>query len=659
MKNRWTLGRRLLLSFLVVAAITLALGVVGYQAVRADQQAIHEIGSVHLTGVDTLHGLREAAAGIKVAQRTLLVPALDAKTRERQYENVQRIREEYQSDWKTYEALPKSPEEAALWARLMSAWTAWRGENDKYFELCHAADKTGIANPAKLVGDLARFRGDHYRLRTAVLEMLHSGKVIEGGDDAAQCGFGKWQAAYRTEREELQKSLDATAPAHQRVHAACAQIKALVRDGKLDEASAAYFAEMAPAADEFLKNFDGIVQQGNDALALVDAAQQQSLGKCRDTELAVNELVDQIVVSGRNAATQTVAATQRRSAVVNTAVLATTISAVVAAMGLGLWMTRSLSRLLIRISTQLHDGAREVNAAAAQVAAAAQQLAEGASEQASSLEESSSALEQMAAMTRTNAGNAKEASGLAEQTRSAAGQGDQTAQRLSAAMTAINESSQKISKVIKAIEEIAFQTNLLALNAAVEAARAGEHGKGFAVVAEEVRNLAQRAAQATRETTTLIEDSVSRAREGSGVATEVGQALTAIFGNAAKTTELIDGISRSSQEQAQGVDQINTAVSQMDRVTQQNAAGAEESASAAEELSAQAQTIQGMVAELVLLVQGHSDVSKSPGKSAAQRTATPAHGLARGTTHPSLEASASLAPVSTAAPHDAPASMEF
>ncbi len=265
---------------------------------------------------------------------------------------------------------------------------------------------------------------------------------------------------------------------------------------------------------------------------------------------------------------------------------------------------RRLSGVLGRLAGDLDNGADEVRSAAAQVASSSQSLAAGACEQASSLEETSSALEQLAAMTRTNAENAKQSKVLSDEARTAAEGGNETVVQLNSAMTAINDSAGEISKIIKVIEAIAFQTNLLALNAAVEAARAGEHGKGFAVVADEVRNLAQRAAGAAKETTGLIEQSVLKAQEGSRVAGSVAGSLGEIATNVASVSDLVTDIAKASSEQALGVEQINTAVSQMDNVTQQNAAGAEESASASEQLSGQSEMVKSMVSDLAAVVGG-------------------------------------------------------
>ena len=273
---------------------------------------------------------------------------------------------------------------------------------------------------------------------------------------------------------------------------------------------------------------------------------------------------------------------------------------------LAIFITRAITKPINQIINGLNRGAEQVSSASEQVASAGQSLAEGASEQASSLEETSSSLEEMASMTRQNADNAKQANDLAGEASGSAIKGASAMDDMSNAINEIKKSSDETAKIIRVIDEIAFQTNLLALNAAVEAARAGEAGKGFAVVAEEVRNLAQRSAEAAKNTSALIEGSQKNSDNGVRVTEELVGILREIAGSSEKVSSLIAEVSAATSEQAQGIEQVNTAIAQMDQVTQAVAANAEESSSASEELSAQAQELQEIVEDLTCVVHGAS-----------------------------------------------------
>jgi len=279
-------------------------------------------------------------------------------------------------------------------------------------------------------------------------------------------------------------------------------------------------------------------------------------------------------------------------------------------------ITRGITTAITRISSTLASGSQQTSSAAGQVSSSSQSLAQGASEQAAALEETTSALEEMSSMTKKNADTAQQAASLSSEAQKSAAKGNDAMNKMSTAINDIQKSASETAKIIKVIDEIAFQTNLLALNAAVEAARAGEAGKGFAVVAEEVRNLAMRSAEAAKNTAAMIEESVNNAKNGVTIAVEVGKNLEEITTAATKVNSLVGEIAAASKEQAQGIDQVNTAVSQMDKVTQSNAASAEESASAAEELSSQSVQLSEMVGELVALVgsvdKGHTPAPGTP-----------------------------------------------
>ena len=285
---------------------------------------------------------------------------------------------------------------------------------------------------------------------------------------------------------------------------------------------------------------------------------------------------------------------------------------------------RSITGPINRIIGSLTTGADQTTSAAGQVSASSQSLAQGASEQAASLEETTSSMEEMSSMTKQNSDNANQAKQLAETALASSQRGSEAMERMSAAIGDIKQSADETAKIVNTINEIAFQTNLLALNAAVEAARAGEAGKGFAVVAEEVRNLAQRSAEAARDTADLIEGSIKNSDDGVTISKEVAEALGEIADGNRKVNDLIAEIDAASAEQSQGIGQINQAMAQMDQVTQSNAASAEESASAAEELSAQAEELRRMVSDLQEIVGGRNGVvAGSHDNGAVEKRALP------------------------------------
>jgi len=296
---------------------------------------------------------------------------------------------------------------------------------------------------------------------------------------------------------------------------------------------------------------------------------------------------------------------------------------IVAAVGIAaivlvaLFIARSISNPIKRIIEGLNEGSDQVASASGQVSAASQSLAEGASEQAASIEETSSSLEEISSMTKQNADHAGQANSLMDETKQVVGSANASMTEMVSSMQEITKASEETSKIIKTIDEIAFQTNLLALNAAVEAARAGEAGAGFAVVADEVRNLALRAAEAARNTSNLIEGTTKKVQDGSTLVERTSEEFGKVERSAAQVADLVGEIAAASREQSDGIDQVNQAVADMDKVTQQNAANAEESASSSEEMNAQAEQMKQMVNDLVVLVEGAAELqaekaSKTP-----------------------------------------------
>ncbi len=501
---------------------------------------------------------------------------------------------------------------------MQGAWEKWRAENTEAFRLIKELEDLGCGDPLALEAALEKFRGDHFALETLALGLIRDRQEFEGHEDPDQCNFGKWKAGITFENPELRSAIAASEAPHRQFHAAVVKIKALVKAGDTARAGAVFATEMKPAAEATLGQFQRMLDVAARAQALEKRVQHQVSQVCEVDHVKTTEILGRLIKLNAESAAAAVAGANRHAATMKALSFGLTISGTVGGILLAFFIGRSITRSVAAVASALADGSRQVTSAAGQVSASSQTMAETASEQAASLEETSSSLEEMASMTQRNAENAQKAHELAAGARAAADSGATEMQAMATAIDTIKASSDDIAKIIKTIDEIAFQTNILALNAAVEAARAGEAGMGFAVVADEVRTLAQRSAQAAKETAEKIEGAIANTGQGVEISRKVLSALNDIVTRVRQVNELVADVAGASREQTQGIGQLNNAVSQMDKATQSNASGAEETASSAEELNAQAVTMMESVQDLLQLVGGREWAGEEPTRQLAR-----------------------------------------
>lgn len=411
---------------------------------------------------------------------------------------------------------------------------------------------------------------------TAVERGVASAEMLQQKDKSAEF-LKQYGEAEKRVREEL--AAFAQMPSSEETRAQLAALDA--EQTALQKAQEAFVAMLQrQQMDQALKAFDDTL--------LPKLARMSELAKG-----LVDQQAEQLAVISRNAE-----AKEGGSRWVTAGLLALCV-----AVGIGLvFVARGITARLRELTGEIAGCARGVSDASGQISAASRALADGASRQAGSLEETSASSQQLSSMTLSNANNSQEATRLMARTDTQVTEANHQLAQMVSSMQNIGAASEKIARIIKIIDEIAFQTNILALNAAVEAARAGEAGMGFAVVADEVRNLAGRCAQAAKDTSNLIAESIETTREGKAKLDHMAEAIAGITESTAEVKRLVDEVSVSSGEQARGIEHIAGSLSEIERITQQAAASAQQSATASSSMTAQSEAMHAVTQQLVAMV---------------------------------------------------------
>ena len=661
MKSIWTVGKILISAFMVVAVVTMVVGVVGYYGIDSEGKAIDELGGVRLPSIESMLTVSEGQTAVDATENALLSRAVRLKTRQGKYDDFAAIWQRIEAAWKIYEPLPQTDEEAATWKEFVPAWNAWKKDHQEYVRLSKEYDQyvesTFLADETykKMIDQALVVNGVSFGKSESLLNQIVELYTSKAKTDQSDASFDR--VAFLTIQSLLTMSEGQTAIDSSENALLSRGIELEMRQAQYERIAGAWqrideswkiyepleqsaeekvlWAKFVPAWNEWKKDHQTYVQLGKEYDQYVEDGfkADETYKKMTHQALEVNgvsfgkseALLVKIVKINSDVGAEVAKQATSQAGFLKILAVVSLIIGVVLALGLGIIITKYISNTLVRISNQMDEGAEQVASASQQVSSSSQSLAEGSSEQAASIEETSSSLEEMASMTKQNADNANQADNLMKEANQIVTKANDSMTELTTSMREISKASEETSKIIKTIDEIAFQTNLLALNAAVEAARAGEAGAGFAVVADEVRNLAMRAADAAKNTADLIEGTVKKVKEGGELVATTNEAFQQVAESSSKVGQLVAEIAAASNEQSQGIGQVNTAVTEMDKVVQQNAANAEESASAAEEMSGQAEQMKGFVNELMALVGG----STGAGQRVSRTRAAASKGVAK------------------------------
>lgn len=606
-----SLNTRIYFSFAAMILIAILLGYTGWSNLASTASSLKNLIEGDLPATQLIATIMQNMESMRGPQRSLLDNNLEPAMREKQHGYIETTENNLKTAIAELETLlakeSKSSEHKDEWSVLQSEWqretrpsyNAWTINNGDLLGLYREWEKTYILDPEQLLKDLQRFRADHYSLSARLGQMIVAGQASTAPvlPDDDRCAFGQWRKGfdnktlYFSNNPEMQRAMQTMIDPHKIFHKTAAEVWEKIKadpKGNIEAIKNAYLQNYQ-AAEQVIGNFAIMVSEVEKARDIYYQAEALSFGKLYQSQVTALDNMTKFSTHNQNITTNNATQAIMQSNSSTQFVKNLTLAALIIGLFMALFVRRTirtkLTDPLLDVIENLSVQSDSLAHTAENFSQSSTELSQGAADQASSLEETSSTLEEMASMTRKNADNAQQANTFMTNNAQQIGESSEAIRRMGLAMNEINDSSSQISRIIKTIEEIAFQTNLLALNAAVEAARAGEAGKGFAVVADEVRNLAQRSAQASRDTASLIEGTVHRINNGTAITRNIEERFVSIDQTTSQVASMIGGITTATAEQAQGMDSLNIAIARIDRITQDNAANAEETAAACTKLN--------------------------------------------------------------------------